>query len=205
MPKVLITAYGPYDEWDQNASWLVLQELTRNLPAGHDITTRRYQVDFDEVKQQLAEDLASGFDVALHLGQAPGAAAILLEAFGVNVRRDRGQAGCEATTLIDDGPPAFRSELPLEAWATALREAGILADVSFHAGDYLCNAAIYLSHYYSQQAGQHTRATFVHLPLDSSQALNYHKPIASLPAQVSAEAIRMMLATLPSTETEGLA
>jgi pyroglutamyl-peptidase len=45
MPRVLITAFGPYGCWEENASWLALVELTRDLPTGAEIVTRLYPVD----------------------------------------------------------------------------------------------------------------------------------------------------------------
>ena len=57
MPKILLTAFEPYDVWSENASWLALVELTKEMPPGIDITTRRYPVDFTAVKERLAEDL----------------------------------------------------------------------------------------------------------------------------------------------------
>src|SRR3990172_537878 len=53
MSSLLITAFEPYDRWDQNSSWLTLMELVRELPASPVITTRRYPVDFSAVRSLL--------------------------------------------------------------------------------------------------------------------------------------------------------
>ena len=198
MPRVLVTAFGPYDDWLQNCSWLVLQELTRCLPADCPVTTRLYPVDFSILKSRLAEDLREEFDVALHLGQAPGRASIALEAIGLNLARDRGQRADEAVPLIPAGPLAYFSTLPLGAWATMIRDAGIPAEVSHHAGTYLCNAALYLSHYFADREGRDMAATFFHLPLDTTQVIAYERDLPSLPAAVSAEAVRMVIEKLLS-------
>ena len=57
MPSVLITAFDPYDQWDENASWLALVELTRELPTEAEITTRLYPVELNAMKEKLAVDL----------------------------------------------------------------------------------------------------------------------------------------------------
>ncbi len=84
MSRVLITAFGPYGSWLENSSWLALVELTRNLPPAPEITTRLYPVDLAAVSERLAQDLP-GQDYAIHLGQAPGATSVQLEAIGINV------------------------------------------------------------------------------------------------------------------------
>ncbi len=174
---LLLTAYEPYDDWQANTSWLVLQEVTRQLASHEGITTRLYPVDFADIKQRIAKDVGKG-DVAIHLGQAPGRGCIEIEAVGINVARDRHQRGEQAVPLVADGPPAFCSTLPLGEWAASLRELGIPAEVSHHAGTYLCNAALYLSQYHG------ARATFLHLPMATEQVVAEGRNMPSLPLMV---------------------
>jgi len=195
MPSVLLTAFDPYERWTTNASWSALVELTRDLPKSPQVTTRRYPVDFAALPERLEQDLRGDYDYVLHLGQAPGSARIQLEAVGLNVGRTR-QDDLAAFPLTADGPLAYRSTLPLNEWCAKLRAAGIPSEVSFHAGTYLCNAALYLSHYYSERMGLNTQAAFIHLPLDTSQVTGEQQGMASLPAALSAAAIRIVLETI---------
>lgn len=195
MTSVLITAFEPYDRWRENSSWLCLRELTRERPTEPAITTRRYPVDFQAAKEKLAQDLKANYDYAIHLGQSPRTASIRLEEIGLNV------GGCSDTNerlfpLIADGPVAYRSDLPLADWAAKLRSAGIPAQVSQHAGTYLCNAVLYWSHHFSQQFALRTRSAFLHLPLDVSQTLAEHEELPCLPAAISAAAVRLILEEL---------
>ena len=196
MNRVLLTAFKPYDCWQSNASWLALIELTRNLPASPEVTTRLYDVDFHHVRQQLESDLAGDFDYALHVGQAPGSTRIQLEAFGLNIGGNSRQLPDEFQALTPDGPAAYHSDLPLAHLAKRLREAEIPAQVSYHAGTYLCNATMYLSHHIIQAHGLKTQATFVHVPLDTSQVMDQDEILPSLPAAQSANALRLILAEL---------
>jgi pyroglutamyl-peptidase len=77
-----------------------------------------------------------------------------------------------------------------------LRKAGIPAAVSHHAGTYLCNAALYLTHHYAAQHGYKTRAAFIHLPLDMTQAALEPHGAPSLPAAVSAQGVGLILGRL---------
>jgi pyroglutamyl-peptidase len=195
MASVLLTAFEPYDRWTTNASWSAIVELTRDLPPVPQITTRRYPVEFALLRERLAQDLQADYDYALHLGQAPGAGAIQLEAVGINVARTR-RNELAPPPLMADGPMAYHTSLPLSDWCERLRNAGIPAEVSFHAGTYLCNAALYLTHYYAERLGLKTRAAFFHLPLEPSQAAEESQTTPSLHASLSAEAIRIILAEI---------
>jgi pyroglutamyl-peptidase len=193
MPTVLITAFDAYGHWQQNSSWLALVELTRSLPDRPTVTTRRYPVDFQTMRDRLAADLKGNYDYAIHLGQAPGHGRIELEAVGLNVAGTHEQMPDEFDVLSDDGPVAYRTGLPLADWAAKIRRAGIPCQVSYHAGTFLCNAALYLSHLLAEQNSLTTRPVFVHLPLEVSQALTESKDVATMPATTMAAAIRLIL------------
>lgn len=195
MPNVLITAFEPYDRWRENSSWLTLIELTRELPSSPKIVTRRYPVDLEKVRTRLAQDLAANYDVVLHLGQAPGIASVHLEQFGLNAGGDCHHPD-QHTPLVADGPAAYQSELPLHQWAAIIREAGVPCQVSYHAGTYLCNAALYLSHYFIEQQRLKTKAAFVHLPLVPEQVLSERQESPTLPVAASAAALRTILASI---------
>lgn len=197
MPSVLLTAFKPYDRWTSNASWLCVEQLTRDFPAHVMLTTRLYPVDFHEVRARLVEDLAANHDLAIHLGQAPGSTSLRLEQLAVNVAGRADQKPEEFAELEVDAPAAYRSQLPLGNYAAAMRAAGIPAEISFHAGTYLCNAVYYWSQHFSALRGLRTRSVMIHLPLDPRQVCEVRDPLASLPATMSAAALRMILDALP--------
>lgn len=196
MPRILLTAFEPYDCWPENSSWLALIEFTKRLDAGAKVTTRLYPTDLAAAAQRLEDDLAGEHDYVLHLGQAPGAAQLRLEAIGVNVATESAGHPDQVRTLVPDGPVAYRSQLPLAQWAEMLRQAGIPASVSYHAGTYLCNAILYLSHYYVEQRSLPTQVAFIHVPLDTSQVARVQRELPALPTAVCAEALRIVVGEL---------
>jgi pyroglutamyl-peptidase len=193
MSRILLTAFKPFADWDQNSSWLALQALMRDLPPSTDVTTRLYPVDYDEVRSRLAADLQGSFDVVLHIGQSSGSPVIQLEQFALNACRVVGESQEIIRPLEENGPLAYSSALPLGDWTRRLREYGIPTVLSLHAGDYLCNASMYWSHYLLEAAGQTARVGFVHLPLDTSQVVTQPKAMPSLPSEVCATALRMLV------------
>ena len=199
MVTVLLTAFEPYGPWKDNASWLALVELTRNLPENPQVTTRRYPVDFAEMKRRLTSDLRANYDFAVHLGQCPGASWIRLEAVGLNIGAPAD--ALEASPLEVGGPPAYHSRLPLGSLASSLSSAGIPSRVSYAAGTFLCNATLYWSQRLADQQQLKTQSLFVHLPLDTSQVLAERKETPYLPAATSAQALHKILAYLCSYAT----
>lgn len=202
MATVLMTAFEPYDRWKANSSWLTLVELTRQLPQRPKLTTRLYPVDFAVARDRLQKDLAAGYDFVLHLGQAPGASRMRLEAIGLNVAGRSHLSPDDFRPLITDGPVAYRSALPLPHWAQKLRAAGIPAQVSYHAGEYLCNALLYLTHYFADRQGLTTRAAFIHLPLAPSQVLGDRDEIPTFPTSMGASGLRLILDELEQLAAE---
>jgi pyroglutamyl-peptidase len=196
MASVLLTAFEPYDRWQQNASWLALVEITRNLPAEPRLVTRRYPVDFQVVQERLDRDLNADFDFAIHLGQAPGSSRVRLEAIGLNVGGSVHDNADHFQPLVADGPMAYRTSLPLASWACELRAHGIPTQVSYHAGTYLCNAVYYLSMHMSRRRGLRTQSVFIHLPLDTSQAVGESGETPTMSSAIAAQAIRIILADL---------
>ncbi len=186
MTRVLLTAFEPYDRWPENSSWLALAELTQWYDGGAEFTTRRYPVELTSMSEKLREDLQQDYDLALHLGQAPGTTLVKLESVGLNVRSD-------GSPLIRDAPAAYRSPLPLDRCHRALTSAGIPSEVSHHAGTYLCNAALFLSQHYSELFGLKTRCLFVHIPLSPAQSARDGGQLASISTPMAAAAIALIV------------
>jgi pyroglutamyl-peptidase len=196
VPRVLITAFEPYDRWSENSSWEALVALTKELPESPKVVTRLYPVDFAAARARLEEDLAADYDYALLLGQAPGSGRIHLEAIGINVGGHSSQSPDEFQPLVENGPAAYRTKLPLDVWAAAVRQAGIPCQVSYHAGTYLCNAVLYLTQHVARERQLKTRTTFIHLPLCPAQVLGQRQDTPSMTSHDAAQAIRIILAQL---------
>jgi len=175
--------------WSENSSWLALAELTRWYDGSADLTTRRYPVDLAAMSERLQQDLQADYELAIHLGQSPGSTQIKLEAVGLNTRTD-------GKPLIEDAPDAYRSPLPLSSCAAALVEANIPADVSHHAGTYLCNAALFLSQHYARIIGLQTSSLFIHVPLTPAQAAHDPARPASMSVQMTSAAVAIVLERL---------
>ncbi len=202
MAKILITAFEPYDSWNENSGWQALVEFTKTMKADRPVTTRLYPVNFAEVQRRLTKDLAADYHYVLHLGQAPGLTTVRLEAIGVNVGGHSDDPPEQYRQLVGDGPVAYHSGLPLADWVRKLREAGIPASVSFHAGTQLCNATLYMTHYLAEKMNLQTKATFVHLPLTTEQVTAQNKETASLTVESAAAALHLLVEAMATLEPQ---
>ncbi|MGN6133437.1 MAG: pyroglutamyl-peptidase I family protein [Aureliella sp.] len=191
--RVLLTAFEAYAEWPTNSSWLTLAELLRHRHPSPTLVTRRYPVDFTRLEQLLAKDLAQDFDAVLHLGQAPGTPMIRLEALAINAGGSTSEGGSGIARLVGGAPEAYRSRMPLEHWNQLLLERAIPTQISYHAGTYLCNALMYLSHHWMAQQQKLTPVGFVHLPLTTQQVAQSGRPLPSLPVETLAHAVSTLL------------
>ncbi len=180
---------------------MVLTELLKDLPPGKSLVTRRYPVDLSALQEKLAKDLQREFDAILHLGQSPGSSSIKLEAIAVNAAGCIDDRGDELKEIVPAGPVAYRSNMPLQRWATLLREQHIPTVISYHAGTFLCNATMYLSHHQlqprqaneAQYQASNCLVGFVHLPLATEQVAQPGLALASLPLKTLVRAIHLLI------------
>lgn len=193
MTRILLTAFEPYDRWKENSSWLALIDLTSWYHGDLEITTRRYPVDLAKLKDQLEADLRLDFDFAIHLGQSPGAAIVKLESVGLNMRTN-------GEPLLGSAPTAYRSMLDLSVCLEELVTAGIPAQISHHAGTYLCNAALYLSQHFTEMMGRRTQSLFIHLPLSPQQVASERSSMASMSVPMQSAAIAVVMEQLAKSE-----
>jgi len=189
----LLSAFEPYDVWEQNSSWEALVTYLHGRGTVPGVTTRRYPVDLEKLQIRLEKDLELGFDAILHLGQAPGISRVQLEAIALNVAGMTEAAGDFFGPLVADGPVAYRTRFPLDVWNLDLRSSGIPCSVSFHAGTYLCNAIMYLSHHWHEQRRRKCSIGFIHMPLTPEQVLHSRRDLPSMPREQSGEAIGRIL------------
>jgi pyroglutamyl-peptidase len=89
--------------------------------------------------------------------------------------------------------------MPLDRWHQLLLRQSIPAQISYHAGTYLCNAIMYLTHHWLAERGQNIPVGFIHLPLATSQVVDHLQAWASLPVTTLAQAITCVLDDMVAT------
>jgi pyroglutamyl-peptidase len=171
IPTVLLTGFAPFGGDDSNPSWDAVSALDGEQILGHRIATRCLPVEFGASLQSLRRALDETAPVlAICVGQAGGRAQIALERVAINVddARIADNAGAQPIdeAVIAGGPAAYFSDLPIKAMLSALRDAGIPAEISQTAGTYVCNHVFYgLMHLLATRPGlAATRGGLIHVP-----------------------------------------
>jgi pyroglutamyl-peptidase len=170
-PKVLVTGFDPFGNADVNPSWVVAQALHGRQIARHRIVAAQLPTVFGLSAKRLAVLLREHRPaLVICLGLAAGRSAISLERVAINVNDARipDNSGAQPVDgpVVEGGPSAYFSGLPVKAMLQAIREAGIAAELSNSAGTFVCNHVFYaLMHQLSTRPGlRKVRGGFIHLP-----------------------------------------
>ena len=168
MQNVLLTGFEPFDKAAVNPSWEAVRQLD-GVPLSEGVTmvARCLPCAFASAAEtllQLINELQPAMVIATGLG--PGRSDISIERVAINVI-DAGipdNLGAQPidTAVVEGGPAAYFSTLPIKGMVNAVREAGIAAAVSQTAGTFVCNQVFYrLQH---ALAGTGVRSGFIHVP-----------------------------------------
>lgn len=107
---------------------------------------------------------------------------------------DHAQAQPIDVPIVEGGPVAYWSTLPIKAIVRDLRAAGIPASVSNTAGTFVCNHIFYALMHALAQEGDRTRGGFVHVPLLPEQSARL-PGTSSMALSTQVEGIRQLLRT----------
>ncbi len=190
MTKVLLTGFEPFGKASSNPSGEIVKQIT-----GDNIVTAILPVAYAQSAERLLALIAEhNPDVVISLGQAEGRTQITPERVAINLD-DARLADNEGVMrndvkILEDGPDAYFSTLPIKEIVEAIQAKGIPAAVSLSAGAFLCNHIFYVAQ--NKFAGTDVRSGFVHVPLMDSQASEF-PGLPTMPLDQMVTAIRTML------------
>ena len=201
MPRVLVTAFEPFGGEAVNPSQQAVQRLAAGPPIpGVELRTAVLPVVFgaaiDALKAAIAEHDP---DLVVCVGEAGGRAAVTPERVAVNVNDapfpdNAGNAPVDEP-IVDGGPVAYLSALPVADIVAALRAAGIPAVKSSTAENYVCNNVFYgLMHHIATERPRLVGG-FVHVPYVHEQVLGRLDPKPSLSLDDITKALRITVET----------
>ena len=190
MTKVLLTGFEPFGRASSNPSGEIVKQI-----AGDNIVTAILPVAYAQSAERLLALIAEhNPDVVISLGQAEGRTQITPERVAINLD-DARLADNEGVMrndvkILEDGPDAYFSTLPIKEIVEAIQTKGIPAAVSLSAGAFLCNHVFYIAQ--NKFAGTSVRSGFVHVPLMDSQASEF-PGLPTMPLDQMVTAIQTML------------
>lgn len=196
MKIVLLTGFEPFNKETINPAWEAVRALEGWGGEGFTVQVRQLPCVFALANQVLAaaiDELRPSLVIAV--GQAGGRADLSIERVAINVDDapipDNADCQLVDAPIVEGGPAAYFSTLPIKAIVRALRAAGLPASVSQTAGTFVCNHVFYgLMHTLAATAG--VRAGFIHIPYLPLQAAA-HPGAASMSLADMASGLRIAL------------
>ena len=193
MTKVLLTGFEPFGTATSNPSGEIVKQIS-----GDNIVTAILPVAYAQSAEHLLALIARhNPDVVICFGQAEGRAQITPEKVAINLDDARlaDNAGVlrNDVKILENGPDAYFTTLPIKEMVEAIKAAGVPASVSLSAGAFLCNHVFYVAQ--NKFAGSKVRSGFVHVPLMDSQAPEF-PGMPTMPLDQMVKAVRAMLEVL---------
>jgi pyroglutamyl-peptidase len=206
LPRVLLTGFAPFGGESINPAQELLHELSGERIAGHRVEPLLLPVSFEAAPQLLCNTIdALSPSLVLCLGQATGRARISIERIAINLADARiddneGARPLDAT-LVEQGPAAYFSTLPVKAMLAALHQHAVPAELSMSAGTYVCNAVFYRLMHHLALHHPETRGGFIHVPLLPQQAVRF-ADAPSMSLETLAKGIGIALGAALETTTD---
>ncbi|MCJ7841040.1 pyroglutamyl-peptidase I [Lederbergia sp. NSJ-179] len=185
MKKVLLTGFDPFGTDVINPASEAIKQLNGLIIENVELITVEVPTVFHRSREVVIQAIEFFQpDVVICVGQAGGRAQITPERIAINlddarIADNEGQQPIDEP-IIENGPAAYWSTLPVKRMVHQIRKMGIPASVSHTAGTFVCNHLFYgVMHYLSEHA-PHIRGGFIHIPFIPEQTLDTSSPSMSL-------------------------
>lgn len=170
--KILVTGFEPFGSHRSNPSWDAVEALPEEIE-GVQIVKRKLPVSFRRFSAPLEVAIEEERpDGLICVGLAGGEDKVSVERVGINLMEARipDNDGFQPfdTPIRPDGDTAYFSTLPVKRMAKAVESRGIACCVSYSAGTFVCNAALYTGLYLSSRRYRFMKCCFIHVPYDET-------------------------------------
>ncbi len=216
---MLLTGFESYGGRSLNPSEQVVERLAGTEIAGVGVVGHTLPVNYRELGPRIAELIEAVRPRAvICLGLWPGSPLLRLERIAVNIADFEIPDNVGLMTrepVVEGGPEACRSTLPIHAIQGRLLAAGIPVRLSASAGTFLCNALMYHALRASALHVPGSPCGFIHLPYLPEQVsalllqladwqkveLHQRADLASMALEMQVEAVRLAIETTLGANT----
>lgn len=174
--QILLTGFGPFPGVTDNPSARLVDALADAngfSPRDRELHAEILPTEWSAVGMLVPRLLKSlQPHVTIHFGVSRQARSLRIERSAHNrivPRVDAAGVLPARHTIHIDGPARLDSSVHVPRLAATLRETGVPANSSTHAGSYLCNFLYYHSLSWAMSHDEVTNVLFVHIPLARSQ------------------------------------
>ncbi|MHA1215089.1 MAG: pyroglutamyl-peptidase I family protein [Candidatus Hodarchaeales archaeon] len=178
MKKVLITGFEPFGNYKENPSQEIAEGLNGQEINGYLIIGKSIPLRYKEIQEEIIGHIEGiNPEIIINLGLAPRPS-IALERVALNIADvTRSAYNCgsrpEDEKLVEDGPTAYLTTLPIKKIKEHLNSKGIPCFISNSAGTYGCNQIFYytMNHLDRISRLDSVKAGFIHVPLTPKLAI----------------------------------
>ncbi|MCF2138041.1 MAG: pyroglutamyl-peptidase I [Candidatus Thorarchaeota archaeon] len=198
---LLLTGFEPFDGSSLNPSAELAKAMDDTTVGQFKIVGKVLHLDYtralDEVRDAINQHKPS---VVIACGQA-NRGAITFEKIAVNalntMRGDNYENIPESDLIEKEGPPAYFTDLDVAYLAKSLRDEGIPAEVSYHAGTYGCNWLFYNLMHWRAMDQLTAQVGFIHVPPLPEQIIEKHTTtIPSMPLPMILRSMQIVIERL---------
>ena len=192
--KVLITGFEPFLEFTDNPSKIVAEYFDGRIEDNIEYHGKVLPVDYSLIESRLVEAIDKINPVLIiGTGLAAGRSKMSIEKIGMNYKHSTNPDNSGKTVngeKIDQSfPDGMFSMLHVESLVDELNFMGIPAEISFSAGAYLCNNALFII--LRECRKRNIKGGFIHLPVNTEYAAKFmRKNYPSLPVNLMIEGLR---------------
>jgi pyroglutamyl-peptidase len=197
MARVLMTGFAPFGGESVNPSWQAVSVLGARRD---DVAAVELPCEFAASLPALRQAIeVHEPELVVCVGQAGGRAEVTPERVAINLvdARIPDNAGAQPVDVpvVDGGPAAYFTTLPVKACVAAIRAAGVPAAVSHTAGTYVCNQVFYGLMHLLATDFPGVRGGFAHVPFSPEQVAASGKVAPSLGVDRIADALEALADT----------
>ncbi|MEN3043437.1 MAG: pyroglutamyl-peptidase I [Fervidobacterium sp.] len=208
--RVLLTGFESFGGEKLNPSELVVKRISKKKFDKCVINILILPVSYEK-SVRILEDYYSKntVDVAIHLGQAGGRAVINIERVAVNIidskNPDNDKKIIQDRKIIPSGLDAYMTRLDAKKIVELLNKKKIPANISYDAGQYVCNVIYYFSLHKSYCDKNPKNVLFVHLPFLPQQVCDKYPKNSNIPSmalQLQVKAVEEILKNIKELSCE---
>ena len=190
MKTILLTGFEPFAHSLVNPSIEACKLLDGKTYGDYKVIVKEIPLRYDEVRPSLIKAIEETNPSAVVCTGQAGSSTINLERIAINVADARIAYNCGKQPvdepIVETGPVAYFSTLPLRAMLAAIEEAKIPVKLSNSAGTFGCNHIFYDLMHYIEENDLGIPGGFIHVPSLPEQAMKKQGPSMSLDTIVKA-------------------
>lgn len=197
--NILVTAFDPFGGESVNPAQQAVERLD-DVIGGATLHKLIVPTVFGRAAELTVEEMDKIHpDAVICVGQAGGRKSVTPERVAINIMDASiaDNAGYQPVDklIVEGGPAAYFSTLPIKNMVQAIRDAGLPGDVSNSAGTFVCNSLLYSVLHYAAHNMPETRAVFIHVPYIPEQTAEKEN-VPSMPLDDIVRALSAAIASL---------